>query len=300
MEKSYKYTVAGHTFLIELPDGFAGEIYLSSYAPFASDDYDAEPLIKLRVSLCDNLQEMVCGQVKDIFNDEPPYFWLFDRSESKEGMYPWFFAFSYSRSHPDCILHASSDFRNSVVYVPSSAAESLIAFALSNAMMLLYAFSTSVYDTLLVHASLVKNDGKGYMFLGRSGTGKSTHARLWLENISGSELLNDDNPVIRVHDGEVYVYGSPWSGKTPCYKNERVPLRAVVRLSQAPYNRIARQSPLQAYASLMPSCSCMRWDSASVDALHKTIEKVISKVPGWHLECLPDADAARTSFEAVL
>lgn len=299
MEKSYKYTVAGHTFLIELPDGYTSEMYLSPYAPFASDDSDVEPLITLRAVLCDSLQETACGQVKDIFNDEPPYFWLFDRTDAHEGMYPWFFAFSYSRSHPDCILHASSDFRNAVLYVPSTGAEKLMSFALSNAMMLLYTFTTSIYDTLLVHASLVKNDDKGYMFLGRSGTGKSTHARLWLENIPGSELLNDDNPVIRVINGEVYVYGSPWSGKTPCYKNEHVPLKAVVRLSQAPYNRIVRQSPLKAYASLMPSCSCMRWDTSSIDALHKTIEKVISKVPGWYLECLPDADAARTSFEAV-
>ena len=107
------------------------------------------------------------------------------------------------------------------------------------------------------------------MFLGRSGTGKSTHSRLWLESIEGTELLNDDNPVIRVTDGQAFIYGTPWSGKTPCYKNEVLPLKAVVRLSQAPHNKIERLSPLQSYASLMPACSCMRWDRPSVDALHK-------------------------------
>ena len=174
----------------------------------------------------------------------------------------------------------------------------MLEFTISNAMMLLYTFRTVRHDTLLVHASVIENDGGGYMFLGKSGTGKSTHTRLWRENIEGSTLLNDDNPVIRITDGEVYVYGSPWSGKTPCYINRRQPLKAIVRLSQAPYNRITRQSPLQAYASLMPSCSCMRWDHDSVEALHKSVEKVIMNVPGWHLECLPDADAARTSYEA--
>ena len=134
--------------------------------------------------------------------------------------------------------------------------------------------------------------------LGRSGTGKSTHTRLWLENIEGATLLNDDNPIVRVIDGETVIYGSPWSGKTPCYKNRSMPLQAVVRLSQAPFNRITRLTPLKAYAALMPSCSCMRWDHDAVEALHKTVEKVIMKVPVRHLECLPDADAAHTSHEA--
>ena len=95
------------------------------------------------------------------------------------------------------------------------------------------------------------------------------------------------------------VFGTPWSGKTHCYKNESVPLKAVVRLSQAPYNKISRNIPLQAYASLMPACSCMRWDRISTEALHRTVEKVISKVRCWHLECLPDADAAYTCHKAV-
>jgi hypothetical protein len=178
-------------------------------------------------------------------------------------------------------------------------ADKLTDFALSNSLMLLYTFRTSPYETLLVHASVIRHNDGGFMFLGRSGTGKSTHSRLWLDNIEDAVLLNDDNPVIRVSDGEAIVFGTPWSGKTHCYKNESVPLKAVVRLSQAPYNKITRNIPLQAYASLMPACSCMRWDRRSTDDLHHTVEKVISKVKCWHLECLPDADAAYTCHKAV-
>jgi hypothetical protein len=78
-----------------------------------------------------------------------------------------------------------------------------------------------------------------------------------------------------------------------------MPLKAVVRLTQAPYNKIDRQIPLQSFASLMPACSCMRWDKASTDALHKTVEKVIMRIGSWHLECLPDAEAANVCREAV-
>ena len=151
----------------------------------------------------------------------------------------------------------------------------------------------------MIHASVTTFEGKGYVFLGRSGTGKSTHSSLWLKHIEGTELLNDDNPVLRVVDGQVRVYGSPWSGKTPCYKNKDLPLGGIVRLSQAPHNKIERLSPLMSYTALMPSCSCMRWDRGATDALHRSIEKVITKVPCWHLECLPDADAAYTCNSAV-
>ena len=292
MENSYKYIVAGHLFEVILPENIQAEGCLAPYIPFASDS-DHEPLFSLHMEFVDELKALSPGTVRECLNDEAPYFWIFDN----DGKFN--FGFSYTRSHPDCILIPSSDFRNSTVYVPSARADRLVEFALSNAMMLLYTFTTSMYDTLMVHASVVRYADQGYMFLGRSGTGKSTHSRLWLNNINGTQLLNDDNPVIRIIDGEVLVYGTPWSGKTPCYKNEAVPLKAVVRLSQAPYNKIIRHRPLHAYASLMPACSCMRWDRTSTDALHKTVEKVISKVACWHLECLPDADAAFICHKAV-
>lgn len=292
MENSYKYTVAGHTFKVILPEGTAEEDHLKPYIPFRNDSAP-DPIFTLRVEYVESLKALDPGVPKECLNDEAPYFWIFD----KDGKFN--FAFSYSKSHPDCILKASDDFTESVVYVPSAYADRLTEFALSNAMMLLYTFCTSQFETLMVHASVIGHGGCGYMFLGRSGTGKSTHSRLWLEHIEDTELLNDDNPVIRLVDGEPLVFGTPWSGKTHCYKNVSVPLKAIVRLSQAPHNRITRNILLQAYASLMPACSCMRWDRTSTDALHKTVEKVISKVKCWHLECLPDGDAAKTCHDAV-
>lgn len=292
MGKLCKYDVAGHLFEVILPDGIDAGQYLAAYAPFASERTDA-PLFTLRVELIHDLKATQPGRPKECLNDEAPYFWIFD----KDGKFN--FGFSYSKSRPDCILIPSEDFSESVVYIPSSMTERLMDFAISNSMMLLYTFRTSPYETLMVHASVIRHNEGGYVFLGRSGTGKSTHSRLWLNNIEDSVLLNDDNPVIRIINGEAIVFGTPWSGKTHCYKNESVPLKAVVRLSQAPYNKITRNIPLQAYASLMPACSCMRWDRTSTDALHRTVEKVISRVKCWHLECLPDADAAHTCHKAV-
>ena len=89
----------------------------------------------------------------------------------KDGKYN--FGFSYSKSKPDCLVFATDDFSSCVVYVRSSDAERFTEFSLSNAMMLMFTFRTSPYDTLMTHASVIKHDGGGYMFLGRSGTGKS-------------------------------------------------------------------------------------------------------------------------------
>lgn len=164
-----------------------------------------------------------------------------------------------------------------------------VKMAIDNALMVLYALATADRQTALFHAAVVSYEGKGYMFLGPSGTGKSTHAGLWLRYIAGTALVNDDNPVVR--DG--VVYGSPWSGKTPCYRNVHYPLGGIVVLSQAPYNRIQRLSGLHAYAALVASISGKRWDARIADGLHQTENALASTVPVWHLECLPDEEAAR-------
>ncbi|MGM9787232.1 MAG: hypothetical protein ACI3ZS_10415 [Candidatus Cryptobacteroides sp.] len=287
----HKYRVAGHVFGITLPEGFDAEEHLSPYEPFRYNGQD-RPLFTLKALLADSLSSIGPGKVRECLNDEPPYFWIFDNGR-------WNFGFSYSKSHPDCILVPSDDFSDNTLYVPSAYAYRLMEFAVSNAMMLLYTFNVTPLGTLLIHASVTVKDAMGYVFLGKSGTGKSTHSSLWLNNIQGTHLLNDDNPVIRVLDGRVIVYGSPWSGKTPCYRNEEYPLGGIVRLTQAPFNRIQRLGVVQSYAALMPSCSCMKWNREHTDAIHRTVESVVGKVRCWGLECLPDADAAHVCCDAV-
>ena len=176
-----------------------------------------------------------------------------------------------------------------------------VKMAVDNALMVLYALATAAAGTVLFHAAVVSHEGKGYMFLGKSGTGKSTHASLWVKHIAGAVLVNDDNPVVRLaDDGSAVVYGSPWSGKTPCYRNVSYPLGAIVVLSQAPYNKIQRLGGLQAYASLVASISGMRWDSLVADGLHATENALAMNVPVWHLECLPDEAAAKLCSLNVL
>lgn len=166
-------------------------------------------------------------------------------------------------------------------------------FGVNNAMMVMYALATANSQTALFHSSVVSYQGKAYMFLGHSGTGKSTHSSLWLKHIEGTELVNDDNPVVRIIDGVARVYGSPWSGKTPCYRNVVYPVGAIVKLDQAPYNEIKRLKGVRAYAAVVPSISGKRWDKQLAEGLHETENLLAQIVPVWHLDCLPDEAAAR-------
>ncbi len=151
-----------------------------------------------------------------------------------------------------------------------------------------------------MHCSCIVKDNRAYLFLGESGTGKSTHTRLWRENIEGAFLLNDDSPIISYEDGQIWVYGSPWSGKTPCYKQEKYRLGGCVRLSQAPYNEMKKLPLLSAFAALHPSCPPQfAGDAGLYDEIGKTLGEVLERTSVWHLKCLPDAAAARLSHDTM-
>ena len=280
--KELYFNVAGHVFVLELNDQTDTARNLHQYKPFqvapAEDvafrlHITEEPMgpVSFQEELRqeDEGQEIVAGHLAT----EEPYFefWLGDRRCS--------------------VLLTSNDHRQGTVYV-----EDNWRFGVNNAIMVMYALATANKRTALFHASVVSYQDRAYMFLGQSGTGKSTHSSLWLKYIEGTELVNDDNPVVRINDmNDIRVYGSPWSGKTPCYRNISYPLGGIVKLSQAPYNKMRRLEGLKAYAAVVPSISGKRWDPQIAEGLHETEELLARLAPIWHLDCLPDEAAARLS-----
>lgn len=150
-----------------------------------------------------------------------------------------------------------------------------------------------------IHASAVYREGKACLFLGKSGTGKSTHAALWLKYIPGSNLLNDDNPILRIQDGQVVAYGTPWSGKTPCYRNLSFPVDGMVRLRQAQTNRFTPCRGTEAFIQLLPGCSVIRQDRRLYEALCDTLVKIAGMVPVGRLDCQPDEEAARLCSQEI-
>ncbi|MDE7376981.1 MAG: hypothetical protein K2N16_09030 [Muribaculaceae bacterium] len=189
--------------------------------------------------------------------------------------------------------------RADIVFDP--AGDGCDTYFLTHALMIAYMLGTLCTGTLLIHASAVLLGGKAYLFQGKSGTGKSTHAGLWLRNIPGTERLNDDNPVIRFSaDGVATAYGSPWSGKTHCYRAVSAPIGAIVRIVRAKHNELHHLAPLRAYASLTTSVFYMPFLSEDLRAIrHKVIERLACAVPCCEMHCLPDADAARVCHQGL-
>ena len=270
------YKVAGHTFAVS----GRTEIFeqMKNYEPFECEG--GEPLF----SLMEDSGEV--PEYTEVYRQEEEVHIICGYDASGNDV----FEFKERKKSLGCLI-CSKDYCEGRLIMTNSISEMM----LDSALMIQFTLATAGKGTLLFHAAVVSQEGKGYLFLGTSGTGKSTHAQLWIEHIEGTELVNDDNPVVR--DG--IVYGSPWSGKTPCYRNVSVPIGGIVMLSQAPYNKIRRLSGIEAYVDLAESVGGKVWDSRIAEGLHQTENKLVSTIPMWHLECLPDEEAARLCHDTI-
>lgn len=168
-------------------------------------------------------------------------------------------------------------------------------------LLLRLAFSQAVLSRggVLVHAAAVALDSRAYLFMGKSGTGKSTHALLWTAVFPDCFLLNDDNPLVRIGPEEIVACGTPWSGKTPCYRNERFPVGGIVRLAQAGANRFSLQEDVEAFVALLPGCAVFPESPGLHEALCDTLVALASRVPVGFLECLPNGEAARLCADSL-
>lgn len=153
---------------------------------------------------------------------------------------------------------------------------------------------------MAIHSSTIVCKRKANLFLGESGTGKSTHTRLWLKNIEGCRLLNDDSPIISVENGRVMVYGSPWSGKTACYHNVGFPVNAFVRLRQEKQNVITKLNVFQAFAALQPSTPpSLSYSDFYSSKVIENLDSILRQVPVYQLGCLPNDEAAQLAYSTL-
>ena len=278
------YLIAGHRIRVEGDQKWIDAVTsLDGFAPFESDE-EADP-IAIFAATDEDAPEMMQKQYESAAEGLTDSF----------GRYSKGYLFVMMTQEGDSLCLWKED-GCQVVHFKGQFSPRLVRFAL----WIAYGLCTVAHSTIAIHTSAIQYNDRAVLFLGESGTGKSTHTRLWRENIKGALLLNDDSPILRVIDGKPVIFGSPWSGKTPCYRQVCYPLAACVRLSQAPYNKIHRLSILQAYAALHPSCPPdFTYDNGLYDHISKTIGEVISQVPMFHLECLPDSDAAFLSCKTI-
>ncbi len=156
-----------------------------------------------------------------------------------------------------------------------------------------------VYDTFLFHGSAVSVDGRGYLFTAKSGTGKSTHARLW-QRLLGDRFVyvNDDKPLIRITPEAALVYGTPYDGKHQLSSNLSVPLAAVCFLRRGTENVIGQIGVRAAFPQLLQQVYSPR-DPAAMARTVSLLQALTQRVKFYELSCNMDPEAARVAFEGM-
>ena len=155
------------------------------------------------------------------------------------------------------------------------------------------------YDTFLFHGSAVAVDGQTYLFTAKSGTGKSTHTRLWRRLLGDrAVMVNDDKPLIRVNDGSVTIFGTPYNGKHRLGTNVALPLKAVCILERSKEHHISMITKAEAYDMLLQQ-SYRPSDSSALAKTLMLIDKMADNVDFWRLGCNMDISAAELSYNKM-
>lgn len=194
------------------------------------------------------------------------------------------------------IIGLTYDPQGNTVFISSSESELYIKYA----VWIAYFLPAIKREVIPIHASSIVKDSGAVLFLGESGTGKSTHTRLWLKYVEDSYLLNDDSPLLCIKDDKIFVCGSPWSGKTHCYRQEMIPLKAIVRLGQYSENIISRLDILRSIGAVHPSFPPFSaYDKLLSERVIRLIDKIVRDIPVYELKCLPNRDAAEIAYRMI-
>ncbi len=155
------------------------------------------------------------------------------------------------------------------------------------------------YDTILFHGSCLSVDGQGYLFTAPSGTGKSTHTRLWKQKFEDRcVMVNDDKPLLRITDEGVIAYGTPWDGKHRLSTPIGVPLKGICFLSRSATNHITPVNPMAKYPTLLQQT----YRPNNATHMAKTMDllsRLIERVSFYDLGCNMDPEAATVAYTGM-
>lgn len=154
-------------------------------------------------------------------------------------------------------------------------------------------------NVLLLHGSAVAVDGWGYLFTAKSGTGKSTHTRLWRQLLGErAVMVNDDKPLVAVTDHGIWVYGTPWDGKHRLSADMAVKLAGICLLRQGTDNEICPVTPEEAYPALLGQILRPR-EPAALERMLTLTEQLTRQTPLYAMSCTMEPEAARLAYETM-
>ena len=154
------------------------------------------------------------------------------------------------------------------------------------------------YDGLLMHSSCIERNGNAYLFSAKSGTGKSTHANLWMQEFKDCRIINDDKPALRKIENRFYAFGTPFSGKNDLSVNVGVPIRALIFIERGEKNSIEK-IPAQQAIPLFLSQTIRPVEKERMAGMLDLLSEVLSTIPAFLLKCNMEKEAPHVSFDGV-
>ena len=156
------------------------------------------------------------------------------------------------------------------------------------------------YDGLLLHGVLLECEGRGVLFGAKSGVGKSTHAALWKKLLGDKcTIVNGDKPLVRIIDGRVFAYGTPWNGKEGLHENKKCELFSLCFLERGEENKLW-QIGNEALRLILTQTYMPKHDSTKMVMTLDLLDKILSKVKCYRLACNMDISAAKVAYEELM
>ena len=154
------------------------------------------------------------------------------------------------------------------------------------------------YNAFFFHSAVVSYKGKGYVFTGKSGSGKSTHAMLWREVFPDAVIINGDKPLIRREKDGFYAYGAPWNGKEGLHQNESVKIEGVFFIEQSKENSVKKLSPKEVLKKIFSRTNYIREPESNL-LLIELLESFVTEVPFYQLLCDISREAVYTAYKTI-
>lgn len=154
------------------------------------------------------------------------------------------------------------------------------------------------HDLLTFHAALLEYEDQAFVVCAPSGTGKTTHARLWRDH-KNALILNGDRAVIGREEKFWTAYGTPWSGTSGEQINRRASLKALVVLKRSEENSVLKLSGIQAFGTVFPHLQFPVWNRKLSETAIDLLNALLNDVPVYCLSCRPDADAVDVLYQKL-
>ncbi len=155
------------------------------------------------------------------------------------------------------------------------------------------------YGLILMHSAVVAVDGEAYVFMAKSGVGKSTHIRLWCKAFGERAMVvNGDKPMFSFADDRLMVHGSPWRGKEGLGARLSMPVKAICLLERGAVNTIAPAGEKDVVSRIFHQV-LLPTNTADLAIFMEIMNRILREIPFFKLQCNREIEAALVAYEGM-